>query len=82
MARKKQNPKQIIKQLRIDLATANARIVNLETTKGYYMDKLKAINEEQLRRENQNVTNLTNGLIELIQKITGRRVKNLQWSWE
>jgi len=82
MARKKQNPKQTIRVLRLSLAEANRQIASQVERSKYYFEKIKTINEEQLRRENQNVTNLTNGLIELIQKITGRRVKNLQWSWE
>jgi hypothetical protein len=82
MARKKQNPKQTIRILRLALNAANKQIaVYAEHNKNYF-EKIKAINEEQLRRENANVTNLTNGLIELINKITGRRVKNLNWSWE
>ncbi len=74
--------KTIVEQ-RKKIAELELRIATLAGALNYERTFVEKQVERQAKiREQQNVTNLTNGLAAFISTITNRRVKNLNWSWE
>jgi hypothetical protein len=60
----------------------NNRITSLQQSVVTANQSLADANRDRTIREQGNVRRLTDSITYLVQTMTGRRVKNLQWEWE